>query len=138
MDDFVGTGDTILGCINLIEEKGVKKERIKALTLVMQEQGRNAVEEYGVEIYSAVLRNKAITNNYSIEEAEKKIAQMKNVGKRIKAKKELYLGYKESEGLVSMIKTPNNTFPFYWHEGKRGGKLCVAPFARRNNVGVDE
>lgn len=138
VDDFVGTGDTILGCINLIEEKGIKKERIKALTLVMQEQGRNAVEEYGVEIYSAVLRNKAITDNYSIEEAEKKIAQMKNVGKRIKAKKELYLGYKESEGLVSMIKTPNNTFPFYWHEGKRDGKLCVAPFARRNNVGADE
>ena len=138
VDDFVGTGDTILECINLIEEKGIKKERIKALTLVMQEQGRNAVEEYGVEIYSAVLRNKAITDNYSIEEAEKKIAQMKNVGKRIKVKKELYLGYKESEGLVSMIKTPNNTFPFYWHEGKRDGKLCVAPFARRNNVGVDE
>lgn len=138
VDDFVGTGDTILGCINLIEEKGIKKEKIKALTLVMQEQGRNAVEEYGVEIYSAVLRNRAITDNYSMEEAEKKIAQMKNISKRIKAKKELYLGYKESEGLVSMIKTPNNTFPFYWHEGKRAGKLCVAPFARRNNVGVDE
>jgi len=138
VDDFVGTGDTILGCINLIEEKGIKKEKIKALTLVMQEQGRNAVEEYGVETYSAVLRNRAITDNYSIEEAEKKIAQMKNINKRIKAKKELYLGYKESEGLVSMIKTPNNTFPFYWYEGKRDGKLCVAPFARRNNVGVDE
>lgn len=138
VDDFVGTGDTILGCINLIEEKGIKKEKIKALTLVMQEQGRNAVEEYGLETYSAVLRNRAITDNYSIEEAEKKIAQMKNISKRIKAKKELYLGYKESEGLVSMIKTPNNTFPFYWYEGKRDGKLCVAPFARRNNVGVDE
>lgn len=138
VDDFVGTGDTILGCINLIEEKGIKKEKIKALTLVMQEQGRNAVEKYGVEIYSAVLKNRAITDNYSMEEAEKKIAQMKNISKRIKAKKELYLGYKESEGLVSMIKTPNNTFPFYWHEGKRDGKLCVAPFARRNNVGVDE
>ena len=36
----------------------------------MQEQGRNAVEEYGVETYSAVLRNRAITDNYSIEEAE--------------------------------------------------------------------
>lgn len=137
VDDFVGTGDTILGCINLIEGKGIKKEKIKALTLVMQEQGRNAVEEYGVETYSAVLRNRAITDNYSIEEAEKKILQMKNISKRIKVKKELYLGYKESEGLVSMIKTPNNTFPFYWYEGKRDGKLCVAPFARRNNVGVD-
>lgn len=36
----------------------------------------------------------------------------------------LYLGYKESEALVTMIKTPNNTLPFYWYEGKRMGTLC--------------
>lgn len=139
VDDFVGSGDTLLGCINLIEEKGIKKENIKVLTLVLQEYGRSTVEEYGVEIYSSVMRNKAITDNYSKEEAEKKIEQMKRISKKIKVKdKDLYLGYKESEGLVSMIKTPNNTFPFYWYEGKRDDKLTVAPFARRNNVGVDE
>ena len=26
IDDYVGSGDTLLGCINLIEEKGIKKE----------------------------------------------------------------------------------------------------------------
>lgn len=50
----------------------------------------------------------------------------------------MYLGYKESEGLVTMIKTPNNTLPFYWYEGKRDGKFMMAPFPRRNNIGVDE
>ena len=49
----------------------------------------------------------------------------------------LYLGYKESEALVTMNKTPNNTLPFYWYEGKKDGNIILAPFARRNNVGVD-
>lgn len=139
VDDYVGSGDTLLGCLDLIKEKGIKKEAIKTLTLVLQQYGRHVVEEYGVEIYYSVLRNKAITDNYSVEEAKEKIAQMKEISKKIKVKDEnLYLGYKESEALVSMIKTPNNTFPFYWHECKKEGKITIAPFARRNNVGVDE
>ena len=138
VDDFVGSGDTLLGCVNSIEEKGIEKEKIKVLTLVLQECGKKVADEYGVEIYTSVLRNKGITDNYSEQEAQEKKEQMKRISKRFKVKdKNLYLGYKESEGLVSMIKTPNNTFPFYWYEGKREGKLSLAPFPRRNNVGVD-
>ena len=104
----------------------------------MQECGKKVADEYGVEIYTSVLRNKGITDNYSEQEVQEKKEQMKRISKRFKVKdKNLYLGYKESEGLVSMIKTPNNTFPFYWYEGKREGKLSLAPFPRRNNVGVD-
>lgn len=138
VDDFVGSGDTLLGCVNSIEEKGIEKEKIKVLTLVLQECGKKVADEYGVEIYTSVLRNKGITDNYSEQEVQGKKEQMKRISKRFKVKdKNLYLGYKESEGLVSMIKTPNNTFPFYWYEGKREGKLSLAPFPRRNNVGVD-
>lgn len=138
VDDFVGSGDTLLGCVNSIEEKGIEKEKIKVLTLVLQECGKKVADEYGVAIYTSVLRNKGITDNYSEQEAQEKKEQMKRISKRFKVKdKNLYLGYKESEGLVSMIKTPNNTFPFYWYEGKREGKLSLAPFPRRNNVGVD-
>ena len=138
VDDFVGSGDTLLGCVNSVEEKGIEKEKIKVLTLVLQECGKKVADEYGVEIYTSVLRNKGITDNYSEQEVQEKKEQMKRISKRFKVKdKNLYLGYKESEGLVSMIKTPNNTFPFYWYEGKREGKLSLAPFPRRNNVGVD-
>lgn len=139
IDDYVGSGDTLLGCINLIEEKGIKKEIIKSITLVVQKSGKEAIEKYGVDLYSAIIRNKAITDNYNKEDAEKKIQQMEGISKKLKVKnKSLYLGYKKSEGLVTMIKTPNNTFPFYWYEGKRDGKFMMAPFPRRNNVGVDE
>ena len=45
--------------------------------------------------------------------------------------KELYLGYLETESLVAMNKTPNNTFPVYWYE-KNGHSH--APFPRKENV----
>lgn len=139
VDDYVGSGDTLLGCLNLIEEKGISKDIIKVLTLVVQQYGQHVVEDYGVDVFYSILRNKAITDNYSVEEAREKIAQMKGISKKIKVKeKNLYLGYKESEALVSMIRTPNNTFPFFWYECKKDGEITIAPFARRNNVGVDE
>lgn len=138
VDDYVGSGDTVLGCINTVEEKGISKDKINVLALVLQECGKNAVEGYGVPIYASVIKNKAISDNYEHEEAEKKVEQMKKISKQIRVKDHnLYLGYKESEALVTMIKTPNNTLPFYWYEGKKDGNIMLAPFSRRNNVGVD-
>lgn len=138
IDDYLGSGDTALGCINLLEELGLEKEKMKVISLVAQCTGRHAVEEYGVRVYSCIDRNKGITDHYNKEEAEAKIEQMKRISRRIKAKKDLYLGYKDSEGLVSMVKTPNNTFPFYWFETAKKGKITYAPFPRRGNVGVEE
>ena len=93
VDDFVGSGDTLLGCVNSIEEKGIEKEKIKVLTLVLQECGKKVADEYGVEIYTSVLRNKGITDNYSEQEVQEKKEQMKRISKRFKVKdKNLYLG----------------------------------------------
>ena len=68
----------------------------------MQDCGKKVADEYGVEIYTSVLRNNGITDNYSEQEVQEKKEQMKRISKRFKVKdKNLYLGYKESEGLVS-------------------------------------
>ena len=83
VDDFVGSGDTLLGCVNSIEEKGIEKEKIKVLTLVLQECGKKVADEYGVEIYTSVLRNKGITDNYSEQEVQEKKEQMKRKRKSI-------------------------------------------------------
>ena len=45
----------------------------------------------------------------------------------------MQLGYANTESLVAMIKTPNNTFPVYWYEHK---KNSYAPFVRKENVKV--
>lgn len=139
IDDFIGTGDTALGCISQLEELGVEKEKVRILSLVVQEFGKRVIEDYGIAVFNSITRNKAITDNYKKDEVKQKIEQMKRISKKIKINdKNLSLGYKESEGLVSMIKTPNNTFPFYWHEYIRNGRATFAPFARRGNIGVEE
>ena len=40
------------------------------------------------------------------------------------------LGYASSEALVSMIRTPNNTFPIYWFRNKKEKLNLHAPFPR--------
>lgn len=138
IDDYIGSGDTALGCINLLEEQGIGKEKIIVISLVTQNAGKEVIEDYGVNVYFSIERNKGITDNYTAGEAETKIEQMKRIGKKIKADKDLYLGYKDSEGLISTLKTPNNTFPFYWFEKKKKGKFTYAPFPRRGNVATEE
>lgn len=44
---------------------------------MLQESGKKIVEDYGIDIYSSIIRNKAITDNYSSDIVEKKIEQMK-------------------------------------------------------------
>ena len=56
---------------------------------------------------------------------------MKKISQQLQVPKELYLGYLETESLVAMNKTPNNTFPVYWYE-KNGHSH--APFPRKENV----
>jgi hypothetical protein len=41
---------------------------------------------------------------------------MKDIEKKINIRGEFSLGYKQSESLISMIRTPNNTFPVFWEK----------------------
>src|SRR5699024_4324799 len=56
VDDFVGSGDTALACINTVEEKGITKDKINVLTLVLQECGKKAVEGYRSEEHTSELQ----------------------------------------------------------------------------------
>ena len=60
-----------------------------------------------------------------------KLDEMKKISKLLRVPKELSLGYLDSESLIAMNKTPNNTFPVYWYESKGHSH---APFPRRENV----
>ena len=52
---------------------------------------------------------------------------MKEIETRIKVRENCEFGYSHSEGLVKMMRTPNNTFPIYWMKNK---KNKAPPFPR--------
>lgn len=82
---------------------------------------------------NAVTRKKAITDVYPEEEAKQKMDIMKKISTYLHAPRGMQLGYADTESLVAMMKTPNNTFPVYWYEHKNN---TYAPFVRKGNVKV--
>jgi hypothetical protein len=39
-------------------------------------------------------------------------------------------GYNQSEALITLMRTPDNTFPIFWKEHKKSGEFYDAPFSR--------
>lgn len=131
IDDYIGSGETTLDCIRLLKENKINTDNCSIITLVVQKTGFDTIvsQERNIKIYYAIKMKKGITDKYPSNEIRNKIEQMKKISKLFvkKRRKYLYLGYKASEGLVSMIRTPNNTFPFFWYKTKDGE---YGPFSR--------
>ncbi|MCU4943041.1 hypothetical protein OCF52_26565 [Bacillus cereus] len=129
VDDFIGTGDTAEEALNDLIHKGINRDKIVVISLVAQEQGLNKIRSLDIKTYTAHLRKKGISDYYPSEISEKYISLMKTIEEVIKPHNKHMLGYKESEALVTMIRTPNNTFPVYWETGKGKNKM-QPPFPR--------
>lgn len=131
IDDYIGSGETGIGCLEYIRSIGVDLEKVYILSLVAQKKGIDALQENGVRVFSEIVCQRGISDKYPIEQVDYCLNKMREIGKTIKAKSGMRLGYGETEALVTMIKTPNNTFPFYWFEKDINSR---APFPRRGNV----
>ncbi|MHC1717648.1 MAG: phosphoribosyltransferase [Acidaminococcaceae bacterium] len=127
IDDFIGTGNTVLSAVDYLISRGLNKSSLAILALVGQEDGINKIIKEGYNVFVAEVRNKAITDNKN-SFTSNDLETMEKIGRKIKASKSLRFGYGESEALVQMVRTPNNTFPVYWFT-KRNAFETV-PFPR--------
>lgn len=130
VDDFIGSGKTFDECFRKLEEYNVDKDKILVCSLAIQGDGLKLIEDKGVKVYYSHVEKKGITENYKKEEASEKISKMLLIEKKLKYNEKYSLGFEKSEGLISMIKTPNNTFPFFWHDYIENEELIKAPFPR--------
>lgn len=127
VDDFVGTGDTSISALSyLIKEKKITKDKIVVLTIAAMEQGFSNVEEFGNTIHTSFLLEKGISDFYPEDKAIQNFSIMDAIDRKIKTHTNEKYGYGESEALISLIRTPNNTFPIFWKE--KGDR--IAPFPR--------
>lgn len=128
VDDYVGTGETAESAINYLIEQGLVKSELFIATLFSQQSGYEKIIEDKINIYCSEIRKKGITDFYTEEEVARKLNIMESIEKIIKVKPKYKFGYGQSEALISLTRTPNNTFPVYWLECK---KIPIVPFARR-------
>ena len=137
VDDYIGSGET---AVNVIEDY---KEEFQGLinftedcnviisAIVVQEQGVQFINDHlgEVEVIADIIRQRGISDKYEAEDLEAKVGMMENMEKRAGCKAKFSFGHNRTEGLVTfMDKTPNNTFPVFWHETS----TKPAPFPRHH------
>ena len=117
VDDFIGSGETAASAINSwITEYGISKNKIKVLSLIAQETGILNIESIGIAVYCFTILNKGISDNYIGNDLEYRLTIMEGIEDLLKVKEGYRFGYNHSEALVSLARTPNNTFPVFWLE----------------------
>ena len=123
IDDFIGTGETVERAAKYFLDRNISKNMMTIVSLVSMSSGLYDLNKKGYITYTDIKCDKGITDSGN----ETQIELMKSIEKSIKVSDDYKFGYKGSEALVKMIRTPNNTFPIYWLRNK---KNKFAPFPR--------
>jgi hypothetical protein len=131
VDDFIGSGKTAIDALSdLVDNIGININKIIILSLVAQLEGIEKIKSKGVSVYAPIIRKKGISESYDSPQKEDYMRIMTQVENGLKVREENRFGFNQSEALVSMIRTPNDTFPVFWYEPKIDGIKCKAPFPR--------
>ena len=128
VDDFIGTGNTAEKCLQSINLSEDILKRTRVLALVAQEEGVKCIQKFGIKVFSGIIRKRGISDYYDFEGAKERIILMEEIEQKMGIKKEYRFGYGRAEALVTMCRTPNNTFPVFWEEKEN---MKLAPFPRR-------
>jgi hypothetical protein len=130
VDDFIGSGETFNEAWAEIQKNlSVKTNFISILTLAIQREAHTEISRLGMPIHFSELRDKGISDFYISPEKEKKIKIMEEIEDMIRPSL-FSFGYKRSEALITLMRTPDNTFPFFWMKYKIKGNDFNGPFFR--------
>ena len=129
VDDFIGSGETAVSAVNwLTDSFGTDPKQIVILSIAALKMGIDHVrQETGVEVYAYYIFRKGISDYYSDDQRDGCLKTMAGIEDKLKVDSDFRLGYAQSEALISLIRTPNNTFPVFW---KKKNKSSPAPFLR--------
>jgi hypothetical protein len=132
VDDYVGTGSTLNETIDEIKRQNneITNKNFVVLSIAMQNETHKNLENIGIKCCVSVIIKKGITEYYTGEQLIEKVEVMKKIENYIPKIKGYRMGYKKSESLITLIKTPNNTFPIFWKNFTKRNIEFKAPFSR--------
>lgn len=135
MDDYIGSGETLTTCIeHLKSNNDFTNENFSIVSIATQKEIYDKTMLEGISYYCDTIKNKGITDNYVDPELSSNINLMKDLENMIPGGSHFSFGYNDSEGLITLIRTPDNTFPIFWKEYRKGRDKFKAPFSRDESV----
>jgi len=136
VDDFIGTGDTASAAItNYRNFISVNSDSVIIIALVSLETGYNRIKNLVNDLYVPIIVNKGIADSSTFTDKSKTYSIMEKIESRLKDQQDYKIndykfGYRRSEALVTMIRTPDNTFPVFWWSESASGEKWPSPFRR--------
>lgn len=114
IDDYNGSGKTGYGCIKRYKKKyELSYQDISYFSIISMEKGIKKIESLGVNCITYKTLKRGISDRQlSKKEIEKLLFLNKQICDRYHI--EDPRGFDKSESLVTMMNTPNNTFPIFW------------------------
>jgi len=131
-DDFVGTGDQFFEMYDEFVRRIGKPKLCILLVIRLQDEALEALSNAGIEVLYDQVRAKAIssgraTGAMSVQQALDSYLKIEN---EVKVPWGCSFGYGQSEAIVTMKRTPDNTLPIFWVDEDAGGQEWPAPFPR--------
>lgn len=131
VDDFIGSGETFNECVKEITTINKKFiENLRILTIAIKKDTLERIsKKYNIYYNFSVL--KGITDYNIGNDIESKKQIMKTIENRIFLSiKQYSLGFQESESLITLLRTPDNTFPIFWNSKYKAKTDLTPPFPR--------
>lgn len=130
-DDFVGSGDTGFAALNNFSNNiKIQGDSCILLTLVSMETGFNRLKHYVDDYVTSIIAKKGIEGSSKISNKPEAYEIMSKIESKLNNDPNMKFGYMQSESLVSLIRTPDNTFPVFWMGKELAGGVWPAPFLR--------
>jgi hypothetical protein len=130
VDDYIGSGRTLNSTLQEINKNDTIKNNYAVFTVAIQEDAKKILENQNIELYHYLCLPKGISGSYNSPELEEKLKIMNSLENRIPQIKKYRHGYEKSEALITLMRTPNNTFPIFWKGIKHKGVEIKPPFSR--------
>lgn len=131
IDDYIGSGETLNDCLEIIRSnKNITNDKLNIVTIAIQKETSEIISKEGISIYSACFSPRGLSDFYELPILEEKIKVMLEIEKLIPGGSHFSLGYNSCEALITLVRTPDNTFPVFWKKHRIGKKYFDAPFSR--------
>ncbi len=124
VDEFIGSGKTVLGRIKNIKDNIKDDFELKFCFVVGMDYGIKIIESLGYEVFCPLRLPKGISDRYIESSAFIAIALMKELESKLAQQINTFnlcdysLGYNDAQALYSLEfclgNTPNSVFPLFW------------------------
>lgn len=131
LDDYIGTGKTLNSTLEKVfKNESINNNNLSILSTIINKDTVLELRQKEIDVLYGIETIKGISQFYNDEIVNHKVEIMKGIEDKIPGVKGFRFGFEKSEGLVTLLRTPNNTFPVFWKETKHRKKSIKAPFPR--------